>query len=300
MTESNWNEVVQQIEYRPIRISELNQIKKEIKLSAVSFKYNLRGIETYFNGSKDVMLKQGEYLMAINQSYCEVEIKPLPEKDLGVCIDINTNQLREALGSFLQPNHLVSYSDKIHFFLMEELFCKYPSNVEFHNYMQLLFQRIKQDDYLSIQELQYDFIRKLLFHQSPYLFSYCHIPAVKQSTRSELYTRLIKAKTNLHDSIYHPISMPQLAKEVCISEYRLYHLFKSSFGISPHKYLLQLKLNEALSLRKAGEFTWTEIANKLQFANVQTFSKAFKKYFRLSPAAYQHSSEVLHGAQGDK
>lgn len=286
INENNWNEVVSNIDEFPFRISEINKLNKEIKLSKVSFKYNLEGQETYFNGSQEVTLHTGEYLVAANQQYGEVRIEEQSKPDLGVCIDINIDYLQQGLLSFLQPNEYLTDSDKSGYFMEERFFIKYKSNREFHRYMTELYELIRRDSFFSLQEMECEFIRNFIFHQTPHLLAYKNIPALKRSTRNELYTKMITARNLIQDSIYSPVSISTIARSLYISDFRFYHLFKDTFQVSPHRFFIYLKMQEALRLYNLRTFTWTEIAEKLHFADVQSFSKVFKKCFRLSPSAY--------------
>ncbi len=285
MNELNWNEIVSNIQDFPFRISEIHTLNKNIKLSKVSFKYNIEGKETYYNGSKEAVLKTGEYLIATNQEYCEVKIAE-DKKDLGVCVDINMEYLLQGIQAFLQPNKFVNEHDKLGYFVEDNFFIKHKSNREFHRYMQALFVMVKNNSFDSLQEMEYEFIRQFLFHQTPFLVAYKQVPAIKRSTRNELYTKMVEAKNILQDSIYTHISIKELATMLFLSEYRFFHLFKETFQITPHKYLLQLKMNEAILLYRKNSSSWTEIANRLEFADVQSFSKIFKKHFRMSPSEY--------------
>ncbi len=290
INEQNWNEISSNIQHFPFRISEINSLNKNIKLSKVSFKYNIQGRETYYNGSKQAVLQTGEYLIATNQEYCEVQITEGRTKDLGVCVDINMEYLIQGIQAYLQPNKYLLENDKLSYFIEDDFFIKYTSNREFHRYMEHLFDAIKHNTFASLPEMECEFIRQFLFHQTPYLLAYKQVPALKKSTRNELFAKMIEARNILHDSVDQTITVTELSKRLFLSEYRLFHLFKATFQTSPHKYLLQLKLNKAMQLYKSKHYTWTEIADKLQFADVQTFSKLFRKHLRMSPSEYGKSS----------
>lgn len=286
LTEENWTDIVSNLHQFPMRVSEITEVEKEISLSKVSFKYNVFGSEFYSNGKQDISLKSGEYLIASNQTRCDVKIKKSAMPDLGLCIDINPEYLFQAMDTSLNPNSIYASKKGSHYFCNDQLFIKYPSDKLFHSYLVGLFQTIKHELYDSIEELELDFVRHLTFHQIPFLLAYERVPVIKQSTRTDIFSKMMEAKDILHSSIYHQISVPHLAKLLCLSEYRFFHLFKSTFNVSPHKYLVQLKMDEALNLFQLKKYTWTEIAIKLQFADIQSFSKVFKRHFRMSPQEY--------------
>ena len=286
MNERNWHDVISNIDRFPIRISEINTLNKEITLSRISFKYNIEGNETYFNGTQEVNLKTGEYLMACNQQYTEVFIEEKGKKDLGVCVDMNVDTLRQALQAMLYPDEFFGVSEKECFFIEDSFFLKYKSNKEFHQFMLKVYHHIKSKSNPSIDEMEFEFTKQFIQHQIPHLLAYQRIPAVKRSTKNELYNKMIQSRNHIQDSIYSNISISEIAQQVFISVCRFFHLFKEAFQMSPHKYLIQLKMNEAITLFQKGKHTWTEIANLLQFADLQTFSKLFKKYVHCNPKEY--------------
>jgi len=286
LNESNWNEVISNISEYPFRISEIHSLNKEIRLSSVSFKYNIEGKERYFNGLKETCLTTGEYLIASNQTYCEVDIQDSGMLDLGLCVDINLDYLSQGLSTLLEPNQIISKANKYDYFIEDDFFMKYKTNKEFHRYITSLFLSIKHHQIEPCKELEFEFIKQFLFHQTPFLLAYSKVPAIKKSTRNELFDKMMMAKNMIQDSVYSNITIPEICKALFLSEFRFFHLFKETFQVSPHKYLLQIKLNEAISLYRTNLYNWTEIANKLQFADVQSFSKLFKRHFRMSPTAY--------------
>lgn len=286
INEDNWNEIISNIDVFPFRVSEISKLNKEVALSKVSFKYNIDGRETYFNGAQEVTLLSGEYLIAANQAYSEVYIDQPAKKDIGVCIDINVDVLQEALDSTLNPNKFFSEADKTGYFIEDDFFIKYKTNKEFHRYMIELFHQVKTEDFDSLREMEFEFVKNFIFHQLPHLMSYKSIPALKQSTRKDLYSKMMTARNTIQDSMYSQVSIAEIAKSLFISEFRFFHLFKETFQVSPHRFLLQLKMNEALVLYRSGHYNWTEIADQLKFADVQSFSKMFKKHFRMCPKEY--------------
>lgn len=295
LNEQNWNEIISNIDVFPFRVSEITRLNKEITLSQVSFKYNIEGRETYYNGSTEVTLQTGEYLVAANQSYGEVSIDERGRQDIGVCIDINVDLLQQALQTSLCPEAYFSASEKSAYFLEDDFFIKYKSNREFHRYIITLYHQVKSGNFFSLQELEFEFVRQFIFHQLPHLMAYKRLPVLKKSTRNDLYNKMIQAQHLIQDSVYSNVSISEIAHELYISEFRFYHLFKETFQVSPHRFMLQLKMNEALNLFASGQFTWTDIADLLKFADLQSFSKMFKKQFRMCPKEYGVRSERHRG-----
>lgn len=72
------------------------------------------------------------------------------------------------------------------------------------------------------------------------------------------------------------------------------HLFRREMGISPKRYITNLRLELAIRLLKPQKLSIEEIASRTGFANRSHFSKAFKAALGVSPAQLrQHHSNGL-------
>lgn len=79
-------------------------------------------------------------------------------------------------------------------------------------------------------------------------------------------------------NLANSIKIKQLAKYVFMSERSLCRFVKKHKGISIHRYILQNKINKALSLRKNLEYTLSDIASILGFSSPFHLSKAIKQH----------------------
>lgn len=82
------------------------------------------------------------------------------------------------------------------------------------------------------------------------------------------------------------ITILELTKMCGISESYLKRLFIKKFGISPLKYIIQLKLNYASDLLKSEQYTVSEVADRCGYSNVYFFSRQFKEYIGLTPTEF--------------
>ncbi|PUV23998.1 AraC family transcriptional regulator [Sphingobacterium athyrii] len=83
-----------------------------------------------------------------------------------------------------------------------------------------------------------------------------------------------------------------------LSASQLYKIFKRKGHISPSSYLNELLLQEAKFLLSDSENNIGEIADKLSFSDIHTFSTYFKKQTGLSPSAFR--SREFDRTQKDK
>ncbi|MBE6712709.1 MAG: AraC family transcriptional regulator [Ruminococcaceae bacterium] len=89
----------------------------------------------------------------------------------------------------------------------------------------------------------------------------------------------------------NPISVSELAKRLGLDRSYFSNIFKKQFGISPGKYLSNLRLSNAAELLTKHGMSPTTAAFSCGFTDIYHFSKAFKKQFGLSPRAYKEENK---------
>ncbi|MCA0753441.1 AraC family transcriptional regulator [Paenibacillus sp. N4] len=63
--------------------------------------------------------------------------------------------------------------------------------------------------------------------------------------------------------------------------------FTNTFGMPPAEYIYKVRMNRAKELLIGEEASITEVAFSLGYPNLYTFSRAFTKYFAMSPSEYR-------------
>ena len=109
--------------------------------------------------------------------------------------------------------------------------------------------------------------------------------SVKSSTRIETLERLMKAKAFMDQQFLENPGIRQVARHCALSEYHFYRSFKQAFGITPYRYMLNRRLEYAKSLLEK-KMPVREIAKHCGFADIFTFSKAFKRVFSIAPTKF--------------
>ena len=90
------------------------------------------------------------------------------------------------------------------------------------------------------------------------------------------------------DLHYHDdIHISDIAAFAGIHPSYLAGVFKSEMGISPKKYLTNLKINKAKELLIATEDPINIIGSSVGFSDALSFSKFFRKETSLSPSQYR-------------
>ncbi len=101
---------------------------------------------------------------------------------------------------------------------------------------------------------------------------------------------IIEAKKYMEQNYYRSVSVCEVADMLHISDRYLYNLFVRHEGVSPKKYLNELRLNRACELLKNQNMSVTEVATSVGFDDVLTFSRFFKKNMLLSPTEYRQTT----------
>ena len=78
----------------------------------------------------------------------------------------------------------------------------------------------------------------------------------------------------------------ELAEIAGMSEKYFITYFKASLGMTPGQYIYQVKMNRAREYIYMNEYTIKEIAYLLGYPDQYTFSKAFKKYYKMPPSKF--------------
>ena len=78
-----------------------------------------------------------------------------------------------------------------------------------------------------------------------------------------------------------------LAAESGYSYTRFIHVFRAQTGLSPHRYIMQLRLSRAKRLMPNRSLTLLEIALESGFASHAHFTHAFREHFGCAPSQYR-------------
>ena len=95
------------------------------------------------------------------------------------------------------------------------------------------------------------------------------------------------AADRIHDRfLQEELSVSALAAACDMKESYFQRLFKERYGVSPKKYIIQLKINHACELLRLERYTVTQVAELCNFSDVYFFSRQFKEYMGISPTQF--------------
>ena len=93
--------------------------------------------------------------------------------------------------------------------------------------------------------------------------------------------------------------MKYIAREVAISPYHFIRQFEAVFGMTPHQFRIQSRLNRAKLLLAMGEHSVTEVCIEVGFSSLGSFSDLFTRRFGSSPSAYRRRARAMVQVPGN-
>ena len=125
------------------------------------------------------------------------------------------------------------------------------------------------------QELIYLLFAKLLTRST------IRVIPVNPADAQKLYT----ARSIILTDLSLTPQLPQLARQIGMSQTRMNRLFRQIFGDSLYNYYQTARLTEAARL--LARFSVSETGYQLGFTNLSHFTRLFERHFRMKPKHYQ-------------
>ncbi len=125
------------------------------------------------------------------------------------------------------------------------------------------------------------------------MFSYL----IKNDITSVGYRAISPAIQYLEDHVSDPLlSVEGLAERVGLSVAYFRNLFVSIYGVSPRKYIQEIRINKAKMLLRSSMLSVSEISRACGFASVNHFCRSFKNSVGCTASEYEHQ----YGLQGSQ
>ncbi|MEQ8666421.1 MAG: GlxA family transcriptional regulator [Rhodospirillales bacterium] len=102
--------------------------------------------------------------------------------------------------------------------------------------------------------------------------------------RSVVTRRVHEAVSMMQDNIETPLTCPEIAAALDVSLRQLERNFIDTFGVTPKRYYLVLRLNHAHALLQQTDLSVTEIAVSAGFSSTEHFSRAYRAQFGETPS----------------
>ncbi len=97
---------------------------------------------------------------------------------------------------------------------------------------------------------------------------------------------LLKVRDYIFANIAQDISIDDLSSIVHMSKYHFIRMFRTQFGLTPHQFILNHRINKAREVLSKGKSP-TDVALELGFFDVSHMNRHFKRAYGVTPKQYQ-------------
>jgi AraC family transcriptional regulator len=112
------------------------------------------------------------------------------------------------------------------------------------------------------------------------------LPAVRGGLSLVARRRVLEC---IEAGLHGELSLAELAQAACLSDYHFARMFKASFGMSPHAWVMQRRLARARQLLAAGRLPLADVAENAGYAHLSHLNAALRGAGLASAAAYRRS-----------
>ena len=102
----------------------------------------------------------------------------------------------------------------------------------------------------------------------------------------------------IHAHIDEPINLTQLAGLASLSPFHFHRAFKRSTGLTPGKYIFEVRIKRAEALLSESDLPLAQLALQVGFGDQSHFSAAFRRATSMTPGAFRRVTAKARSPQG--
>ena len=99
-----------------------------------------------------------------------------------------------------------------------------------------------------------------------------------------------QVKEYIEENLSEELSIANLASVALMSEFHFARIFKATTGESPHRYVIQRRIERAKVLLSVTQLAIAEIAYRVGISNQSHFTAQFRKFVGTTPKQYRDSA----------
>jgi AraC family transcriptional regulator len=266
-----------------IYYSELQEWHSNNAFRSFSIKYVIEECIYYRKDKKEHAVRANTYLTACKydnvKAYNEHPIK-------SICIDICPDTVAEIFTILTSKNEDIdgylhnyfSYPD-----FLETIHSVYDTSVG--NKLRQLNYRIQAGEEINVnKEWFLDLSERIIYQEYGNYLALQEMNTARTSTKKELLQRLRLAKEYIDINFLQIKEIREVADHCRMSEYHFFRRFKEVYKKTPYQYITEQKMHLAKYLLKGTMQSVSEIAASCHYPDVYSFSKAFKRFYGISPS----------------
>jgi len=112
-------------------------------------------------------------------------------------------------------------------------------------------------------------------------------------SRHDSFDRICRARELLGEVREQPLSIKDVAREIRMSPFHFIRQFEALFGLTPHQFRIQSRLDQAKLLLASGQLSVTDVCMEVGFSSLGSFSYLFARRIGTTPSAYQRRARVM-------
>jgi AraC-like DNA-binding protein len=113
------------------------------------------------------------------------------------------------------------------------------------------------------------------------------VPALRASTREEVYRRLLRGRDFLLSHLGTSARLKEAAAAACLSPYHFHRAFTRAFGETPHNCLVRHRLDRAAHLLRSGDASVMQICLETGFESPASFTTLFRTRYGVPPGQFR-------------
>ncbi len=137
-----------------------------------------------------------------------------------------------------------------------------------------------------IEQLHFVAERLLRVHSRTWAESE-RLGCARAATRAELYRRVSRARDYISAMFAESLTLREVAQVACLSPNHLLRSFRRAYGMTPHQFLTERRLQEGKRLLETGACSVTETCFAIGFESIGSFSTLYRKHYGMAPSQSQ-------------
>jgi AraC family transcriptional regulator len=113
------------------------------------------------------------------------------------------------------------------------------------------------------------------------------LEVVKHSTRVDLFKRLSVTREWIVDNYAAPITLQDMSGVAALNDQHFLRMFRECYGVTPHRFLVQTRLEAARQLLLHSGSTIAVICRQTGFESSSSFSGLFRERFGIPPSVFR-------------
>ncbi|MDV2079003.1 helix-turn-helix transcriptional regulator [Marinobacter xestospongiae] len=94
------------------------------------------------------------------------------------------------------------------------------------------------------------------------------------------------------ENLHKKVTVKDMANVACLSVSRFHEIFRELTGVSPHQFLIQTRLDQAVQLLTGTQLSVTEISYRTGFSSQSALTNALRKHRGTIPSKLRNSENV--------